>query len=65
MAVGETDGQRVGLAVLAEPHDSLRRHTAVAADLHERDGDLESEACLYAEAACKASGLAVVNSPTC
>src|SRR5690606_2894734 len=40
VAVGEADGPRAGLAALAELDDSLPRHTAVAACLHERDGDL-------------------------
>jgi hypothetical protein len=34
------------------------RHAAVAAYLHERDGDLATAARLYAEAAHKAPGLA-------
>jgi hypothetical protein len=34
------------------------RHTAVAAYLHERDGDLATAARLYAEAAQKAPNLA-------
>jgi hypothetical protein len=36
----------------------LPRHTAVAAYLHERDGDLAKAARLYAEAARKAPNLA-------
>ena len=51
VAVGEADGPRAGLAALAELDDSLPRHTAVAAYLHERDGDLATAARLYAEAA--------------
>ncbi|MBL1082616.1 RNA polymerase subunit sigma-24 [Streptomyces actinomycinicus] len=58
VAVGEADGPRAGLAALAELDDSLPRHTAVAAYLHERDGDLETAARLYAEAAHKAPDLA-------
>ncbi|WP_017585118.1 RNA polymerase sigma factor [Nocardiopsis ganjiahuensis] len=58
VAVGEADGPRAGLAALAELEDSLPRYTAVAAHLHERDGDLEGAARLYAEAARKATNLA-------
>lgn len=58
VAVGEADGPRAGLAALAGVDDSLPRHTAVAAYLHERDGDLETAARLYAEAARKAPHLA-------
>jgi len=58
VAVGEADGPRAGLAALAELDDSLPRHTAAAAYLHERDGDLAKAARLYAEAAGKASNLA-------
>ncbi|MFE1848202.1 RNA polymerase subunit sigma-24, partial [Streptomyces sp. NPDC059515] len=49
---------RAGLAALAELDDSLPRHTAVAAYLHERDGDLAPAARLYAEAARMAPDLA-------
>ena len=38
VALGEADGPRAGLAALAALDDSLPRHTAVAAYLHERDG---------------------------
>ncbi|MFD5493504.1 RNA polymerase sigma factor [Streptomyces sp. NPDC127091] len=58
VAVGEADGPRAGLAALAELDVSLPRHTAVAAYLHERDGDLATAARLYAEAALKAPDLA-------
>jgi predicted RNA polymerase sigma factor len=58
VAVGEADGPRAGLAALAALDDSLPRHTAVAAYLHERDGDLTTAAQLYAEAARKAPNLA-------
>ncbi|MFI9075650.1 RNA polymerase sigma factor [Streptomyces sioyaensis] len=58
VAVGEADGPRAGLAALAALNDSLPRHAAVAAYLHERDGDLETAARLYAEAAQKAPNLA-------
>ncbi|MFD8498532.1 RNA polymerase sigma factor [Amycolatopsis sp. NPDC059657] len=58
VAVGEADGPRAGLAALESLDDSLPRYTAVAAYLHERDGDLTTAARLYAEAAEKASNLA-------
>ncbi|WP_241832791.1 RNA polymerase sigma factor [Amycolatopsis sp. CB00013] len=58
VAVGEADGPRAGLAALAELDDSLPRYAAVAAYLHERDGDLETAARLYGEAAGKAADLA-------
>ncbi|MFJ2808318.1 RNA polymerase sigma factor [Kitasatospora sp. NPDC087271] len=58
VAVGEADGPRAGLAALGELDGSLPRHTAVAAYLHERDGDLETAARLYAEAAHQAPNLA-------
>lgn len=60
VAVGEADGPRAGLAALAVLDESLPRYTAVAAYLHERDGDVELAARLYAEAARKASNLAEV-----
>ncbi|MEU8295092.1 DUF6596 domain-containing protein [Streptomyces pseudogriseolus] len=58
VAVGEADGPRAGLAELARLDDSLPRYAAVAAYLHERDGDAGTAAALYAEAALKASNLA-------
>ncbi|WP_043499170.1 RNA polymerase sigma factor [Georgenia sp. SUBG003] len=58
VAVGEADGPRAGLAALAPLAPSLPRYTAVAAYLHERDGDLPTAARLYAEAARSASNLA-------
>ncbi len=58
VAVGQADGPRAGLAALAALDDALPRHTAVAAYLHERDGDLATAARLYAEAAHKAPNLA-------
>ncbi len=57
VAVGEADGARAGLAALAELDPSLPRHAAVAAYLHERDGDLATAAGLYAEAARQAPNL--------
>jgi RNA polymerase sigma factor (sigma-70 family) len=58
VAVGEADGPRAGLAALAALDDSLPRYAAVAAYLHERDGDPVAAARLYAEAAHKAPNLA-------
>ncbi|NMO36121.1 RNA polymerase subunit sigma-24 [Streptomyces sp. GMY01] len=58
VAVGQADGPRAGLAALAELDPALPRHTAVAAYLHERDGDPATAARLYAEAAHKAPNLA-------
>ncbi|TRW46898.1 RNA polymerase sigma factor [Georgenia yuyongxinii] len=58
VAVGEADGPRAGLAALAELDPALPRHTAVAAYLHERDGDMVAAARLYAEAARLASNTA-------
>ncbi|HVX43444.1 MAG TPA: DUF6596 domain-containing protein [Mycobacteriales bacterium] len=51
VAVGEADGPRAGLAALAELDPALPRYAAVAAYLHERDGDPGTAARLYAEAA--------------
>ena len=57
VAVGEADGPRAGLAALAELDPSLPRHAAVAAYLHERDGDPGTAARLYARAARSAPNL--------
>jgi len=57
VAVGEADGPRAGLAALAELDPALPRHTAVAAYLHERDGEPATAARLYAEAARIATNL--------
>ena len=51
VAVGEADGAQAGLAALAGLDAFLPRHTAVSAYLHEKAGDLETAATLYAEAA--------------
>ena len=58
VAIGEADGPRAGLAALASLDPSLPRHTAVAAYLHERDGDPVIAARLYAQAALAAANLA-------
>ncbi|MYS56412.1 RNA polymerase subunit sigma-24, partial [Streptomyces sp. SID6013] len=47
-----------GLAALAGLDEALPRYAAVAAYLHERDGDPDRAARLYAEAARKATDLA-------
>ncbi len=57
VALGEAAGPRAGLAALAELNPALPRYTAVAAYLHERDGDLLSAARLYAAAARSAPSL--------
>jgi RNA polymerase sigma factor (sigma-70 family) len=51
VAVGEADGPRAGLAALATLEESLPRYAAVAAYLHEKDGDLATAARLYSRAA--------------
>jgi RNA polymerase sigma factor (sigma-70 family) len=58
VAVGEADGPRTGLAALAELDPSLPRHTAAAAYLHARAGDLAHAADLYAVAARAATNTA-------
>ena len=58
VAVGEADGPRAGLSALAGIDPALPRRTAVAAYLHERDGDLARAARLYAQAALDAPNLA-------
>jgi RNA polymerase sigma factor (sigma-70 family) len=58
VAVGEADGAAAGLAALAEIDDRVPRRDAVAAYLHERNGDLELAARLYTSAARNASNLA-------
>ncbi len=57
VAVGEARGARAGLAALAELDPALPRYAAVAAYLHERDGDPTTAARLYAEAARSAPSL--------
>jgi len=58
VAVGEADGAPAGLAALAEVEEGIPRRDAVAAHLHERNGDLELAARLYAIAARNAPNLA-------
>jgi predicted RNA polymerase sigma factor len=58
VAVGEADGAPAGLAALAEVDEHVPRRDAVAAYLHEKNGDLELAARLYARAARNALNLA-------
>ena len=58
VAVGEADGGRAGLLALDSVAAEVPRRTAVAAYLHEKDGDLDSAARLYAEAARAAASQA-------
>ena len=51
VAVGEADGAPAGLAALAGVDEHVPRRAAVAAHLHEKNGDLELAARLYADAA--------------
>ena len=57
LAVGHADGPRAGLAALEAVDESLPRRTAAAAYLHERAGDLELAARLYADAALRAPSI--------
>ena len=58
VAVGEADGAPAGLAALAEVPADVPRRSAVAAHLHEHNGDLRTAARLYAEAARDAPSVA-------
>lgn len=58
VAVGEADGAPAGLAALAEVDEDVPRRDAVAAYLHEKKGDLQLAARLYAAAARRAANLA-------
>jgi RNA polymerase sigma factor (sigma-70 family) len=64
VAVGEADGARAGLAALAEVDETIPRRDAVAAYLHEKNGDLDLAARLYADAARNAPNLAERNHHT-
>jgi predicted RNA polymerase sigma factor len=57
VAIGAAAGPRAGLAALSVLDPALPRHAAVAAYLHERDGDPATAARLYAEAARAAPSL--------
>ncbi|MEY2426664.1 MAG: hypothetical protein QOI61_2236 [Actinomycetota bacterium] len=58
VAIGEADGPLLGLAALGEVDEHVPRRDAVAAYLHEKNGDLEMAARLYADAARNAPNLA-------
>jgi RNA polymerase sigma factor (sigma-70 family) len=58
VAVGEADGPHAGLAALDQLDPGLPRHTAAAAYLHARAGDLAEAAELYAAAARTATNAA-------
>ncbi len=58
VAVGEAYGAPAGLAALAEVDEHIPRRDAVAAHLHEKNGELELAARLYADAAHNAPNLA-------
>lgn len=58
VAVGHADGPRVGIALVAELDESLPRHAAVTAYLHELDGDTAAAARHYAAAAARATDIA-------
>jgi predicted RNA polymerase sigma factor len=64
VAIGEADGALAGLAALAEVDECIPRRDAVAAHLHEKNGDLELAARLYADAARNAPNLAERNHQT-
>jgi RNA polymerase sigma factor (sigma-70 family) len=58
VAVGEANGASEGLAALAQVDEHIPRRDAVAAYLHEKNGDIELAARLYADAAHNAPNLA-------
>jgi predicted RNA polymerase sigma factor len=58
VAIAEADGPLAGLAALADVDEHVPRRAAVAAYLHEHNGELELAARLYAEAARNAPSLA-------
>src|SRR4029077_15025194 len=58
VAVGEAEGALAGLATLAQVGEHTPRRDAAAAYLHEKNGDLELAARLYADAAHNAPNLA-------
>jgi RNA polymerase sigma factor (sigma-70 family) len=57
VAVGEADGPRAGLTAMAEVDPALPRYVAASAYMHERAGDLERAAGLYAEASRAATSV--------
>ncbi len=58
VAVGEAEGALAGLAALAQVDEHIPRRDAVAAYLHEKNGDLDLAARLYVDAAHNAANLA-------
>src|SRR5918994_3506056 len=58
VAIGQADGAPAGLAALADVDEHVPRFDAVAAYLHEKNGELELAARLYAQAAHNAPNLA-------
>jgi len=58
VAIGQANGPRAGLVALADVEQTVPRYAAAAAFLHERDGDLETAARLYVQAAASAPNLA-------
>ena len=58
VAVGEAHGAAAGLTALAQVDEHIPRREAVAAYLHEKNGDLGLAARLYADAARNAPSLA-------
>jgi RNA polymerase sigma factor (sigma-70 family) len=58
VAIGEADGPLAGLAALADVEEGVPRREAVAAYLHERNGEVELAARLYADAARNAPSVA-------
>jgi RNA polymerase sigma factor (sigma-70 family) len=57
VAVCQADGAPAGFAALAAVDERVPRHSAVAAHLHERNGDLRTAARLYARAADEATNV--------
>ena len=51
VAVGEVDGPQAGLRALEQVDPSVPRYAAASAYLHERAGELDAAARLYADAA--------------
>jgi RNA polymerase sigma factor (sigma-70 family) len=58
VAIGEADGAPAGLAALSDIDETLPRRDAVAAYLHEKNGELELAVRLYTAAAQNAPNLA-------
>ncbi len=58
VAVGEADGPQAGLAAWKAVDRTLPRYEAVGAHLHERAGDIETAARMFADAAAKAGNVA-------